>query len=175
MKHPELKTGSVEEFAAFCDGSYFAGRKPDGTLAYGQIKLVAALWMASMARQHPELRFLTMSPGNTAGAEVARDLPAPLRLLVKYVLTPVVMPLLGIVQPIEKGAARLIQALDDPSLKTGTFYASGAHALTGPVVDQSTISPRWLSPATRTTPAPPCIASYPTDARTAGEDDDHDL
>ncbi len=103
MKRPELKTGSVEEFAASRDGSYFAGRKPDGTLAYGQIRLVAALWMASMARQHPELRFLTMSPGKTAGAEVARDLPAPLRLLVKYVLTPVVMPLLGIVQPIEKG------------------------------------------------------------------------
>ena len=43
MKRPELGTGSVDEFAAFCDGSYFRGRKPNGTLAYGQAKLVAAL------------------------------------------------------------------------------------------------------------------------------------
>ncbi len=141
MTRPELKTGSVDELAAFCDGSYFNGRKPDGTLAYGQVKLVAALWMASVARKHPELRVVTMSPGNTAGTDVARDLPAPVRLLMKYVLAPVVMPLLGIVHPVERGAARLVQALDDPSLKTGTFYASRADALTGPVVDQSTIWP----------------------------------
>ncbi len=141
MKRPELKTGSVDELTAFCDGSYFAGRRPNGTLAYGQVKLVAALWMASMARRHPELRFITMSPGNTAGTDVARDLPAPARLLMRFVLLPVVMPLFGLVQPVEKGAARLVQALDEPSLRTGTFYASGADALTGPVVDQSTIFP----------------------------------
>lgn len=141
MKRPELQTGSVEELAALCDGSYFVGRKPDGTLAYGQVKLVAALWMASVARQHPELRVITMSPGNTSGTDVARDFPAPVRLLMKYVLTPIIMPLLGIVQPVEKGAARLVQALEDPSLKTGVFYASRADALTGPVIDQSSIFP----------------------------------
>ena len=147
MKRPELKTGSVEELAALCDGSYFTGRKPDGTLAYGQVKLVAALWMASVARHHPELRFITMSPGNTSGTEVGRDFPAPLLLLMKYILTPVVMPLLGIVQPVEKGAARLVQALDNPGLKTGTFYASRADALTGPVIDQSTIFPAFAQPS----------------------------
>ncbi len=141
LMRPELKTGSVEELAALCNGSYFHGRKPDRTLAYGQVKLVAALWMASVAREHPELRVITMSPGNTSGTDVARDFPAPVRLLLKYVLSPLVMPLLGIVQPVEVGAARLVRALEDPSLKTGTFYASQAQALTGPVVDQSTIWP----------------------------------
>ncbi len=141
MKRPELKTGSVEEFAAFCDGSYFRDRKPSGTLAYGQVKLVAALWLASVARRHPDLRFITMSPGNTSGTDVGRDLPAPLRLLMRHLLMPVVMPMLGIVQPVEKGAARLVRALDDPELKSGVFYASRADALTGPVVDQSTILP----------------------------------
>ena len=146
MKRPELATGSVEVFTALCDGTYFKGRKADGMLAYGQVKLVGALWMASVARQHRELRFITMSPGNTSGTEMARDLPAPVRLLLKYVLTPLVMPLLGIVQPVEKGAARLVQALDDLSLETGVFYASRADALTGPVVDQSTIYPALAQP-----------------------------
>ncbi len=62
MKRPELKTGSVEELAALCDGSYFTGGKPDETLPYGQVKLVAALWMASVARHHPECGFRRWRP-----------------------------------------------------------------------------------------------------------------
>ena len=147
MARPELGTGSIEEFAALCDGSYFRGRKSNATLAYGQVKLVAALWLASVARRHPDLRFVTMSPGNTSGTDVARDLPWPVRLLMKYILQPVVMPLLGIVHPTGEGAARLIAALNDLSLKSGTFYASEADALTGPVVDQSTIFPAIAQPA----------------------------
>lgn len=141
MKRPAVTTGSVDEFAALCNGRYFDGRKPDDTLAYGQVKLVAALWLSSLARRHPELRLITMSPGNTSGTEVARDFPLPVRVLMKYVLTPVVMPLLGIVQSVGKGARRHVDALDDDALKTGVFYASKADALTGPVVDQSTIMP----------------------------------
>ena len=141
MKRPDLTTGSVEEFAALCDGRYFEGRKPDGTLAYGQVKLVAALWMEALARRHPELRLITMSPGNTSGTEAARDFPLPFRVLMKYVLMPIVMPLLGVVQSVDKGARRHVDALNDDALKTGVFYASAVNALTGPVVDQSTIMP----------------------------------
>ncbi len=141
MKRPVLKTGSVDEFAALCDGTYFRGRKPDDRLAYGQVKLVAALWMASMARRHPKLRLITMSPGNTSGTDIARDFPLPVRALMKYVLMPIVMPLFGIVQSLEKGARRHVDALDDVALKSGVFYASKVDALTGPVVDQSTFMP----------------------------------
>ena len=147
MKRPVLETGSVDEFAALCDGGFFRGCKPDGTLAYGQVKLVAALWMASLARRHPELRLLTMSPGNTSGTEAARDFPLPLRVLMKYVLMPIVMPLFGIVQTVDKGARRHLDALNDAALKSGVFYASKADALTGPVVDQSTIMPEFANTA----------------------------
>ena len=82
-----------------------------------------------------------MSPGNTSGTEVARDVPPPLRRLMKHVLAPIVMPLLGIIHSVEQGAARLVRALDDPELRSGAFYASRADALTGPVVDQGTIMP----------------------------------
>ncbi len=141
MKRPALTTGSVNEFAALCDGAYFRDRKPDSTLAYGQVKLVGAMWLAALARRTPGLRLITISPGNTAGTKVARDFPLPVRVLMKYVLMPIVMPVLGIVQGVDKGAGRYLEALNDPALKSGVFYASKANALTGPVVDQSTIMP----------------------------------
>ncbi len=141
MKRPVLTTGSTEEFASFCDGSYFEGRKPDGTLAYGQVKLVAALWMASLARRNPDLRLITMSPGNTSGTDVARDFPLPVRVLMKHVLMPIVMPLFGVVHSLDKGAKRHVDALNDAALRSGVFYASKTDALTGPVVDQSMIMP----------------------------------
>ena len=141
MKSPVLTTGSVDEFASLCDGSYFRGRKPNPTLAYGQVKLVGAMWMASLARRNPGLRLLTMSPGNTSGTNVARDFPLPVRVLMKRVLMPIVMPLFGIVHSLNKGAERHVDALNDQSLRSGSFYASKADALTGPVVDQSTIMP----------------------------------
>ena len=46
--------------------------------------------MASTARQHPNRRFVTMSPGNTSGTGTLNDRPVPLRLAAKYV-----MPALG--------------------------------------------------------------------------------
>ena len=141
MKRPVMTTSSADEFASLCDGSYFRGRKPDGTLAYGQVKYVAALWMAATARRNPSLRLITVSPGNTSGTQGARDLALPLRLLLKFVLMPVVLPAFGLVQGVDKGAKRLVDGLNDDALKSGVFYASKASALTGPVIDQSEIVP----------------------------------
>ena len=147
MERPGLKTSSADEFASWCDGSYFKGGKPDGTLAYGQVKYVAAMWMAAMARRNPGLKLVTVSPGNTGGTQVTRDMPGPMRLLLRYVLMPVVLPAFGLVQGVEKGAQRLVAGLNDPALKSGVFYASKANALTGPVVDQSEIVPDLANPA----------------------------
>ncbi len=147
MKRPVMTTFSADEFASLCDGSWFRGRKPNGTLAYGQVKLVGAMWMAAMARRNPELKLLTVSPGNTGGTQVARDFPLPVRLLMKFVLMPVVLPAFGLVQGVDKGAKRLVDGLNDPALKSGVFYASQANALTGPVIDQSEIVPDLANPA----------------------------
>jgi len=141
MKRPILATSSVDEFASLCDGTYFRGRKADGTLAYGQVKYVGALWMAATARRHPTLRLITMSPGNTRGTDVARDFPLPLRLLMTYVLLPVVAPRFGMVHTVDHGAKRLIAGLHDETLTSGSFYGSKANTLTGPVIDQSEIFP----------------------------------
>ncbi|MGA9315597.1 MAG: hypothetical protein WBV77_13335, partial [Solirubrobacteraceae bacterium] len=92
-----------------------------------------------LARQHPDLRFVSISPGNTTGTD---DLALPLRLAAKYV-----MPTLGIAHKLEVGAKRLVDGVTDPSLSSGVFYASAANTITGPVVDQADIFPDLANPS----------------------------
>ena len=136
MRRPAFAATSADELATVIDGSYFEGRKPNPALAYGQAKYIAALWMASMARQHPKQRFVTMSPGNTCGTGTLRDQPLPLRLAATYV-----MPALGLSHGVQAGAGRLVDGITDPALRSGAFYASAAGLVTGPVVDQADIFP----------------------------------
>ena len=146
MARPTFATSSADEFASVIDGTYFAGSKPDTTLAYGQAKYLAALWMSAAARQHPDLRFITMSPGSTSGTEGPNSLPLPMRLAAKYVM-PLIGPRLGIAHSLDDGAKRLIDGITDPSLRSGTFYASAASTITGPVVDQADIFADLADPA----------------------------
>ena len=69
MKGPTFVSHSADELATVIDGSYFAGKKADFNLAFGQAKYIGALWMAYLARQHPDRRFITVSPGNTTGTQ----------------------------------------------------------------------------------------------------------
>lgn len=138
MARPAFATSSADEFASVIDGSYFHGTKANTTLAYGQAKFLGALWMSALAREHPDLRFITMSPGSTVGTEGPNSQPLPMRLAAKYVL-PVIGPRLGIAHGLHVGARRLIDGITDHSLRTGTFYASASNTITGPVVDQASI------------------------------------
>ncbi|MGF1733432.1 SDR family NAD(P)-dependent oxidoreductase [Photobacterium kasasachensis] len=136
---PELETSSMEEFASIANGSKF-GAKADPLDIYGTIKLTGALWMASMSRQHPHLRFVTMSPGGTTGTNGMSDLPFLKKLFFKYV-GGLFMPMLGMMHSVDKGAKRYLDGLFDPRFESGHFYASQAGSPTGPVVDQLTIEP----------------------------------
>lgn len=136
MKRPGLSSYSVEEISSIMDGSYF-GANFDPNQAYGHVKFVAALWMASMARRHPELRFVTISPGGTVGTEVAKDMPLLMRLGFKY-LGSSLLPLLGVMHKLETGAKRYMEGILDDTYQSGIFYASKMPGITGPVVDQGT-------------------------------------
>src|ERR1022692_44696 len=136
MKRPSFVSTSADELATVIDGSYFAGRKADPNLAFGQVKYIGALWMAYLARQYPDCRFITVSPGGTSGTQAANDLALPLRLAAKYV-----MPALGFAHKLDVGARRLVDGVIDPTLSSGVFYASAANKLTGPLVDQADIFP----------------------------------
>src|SRR5207344_2405429 len=136
MKGPSFVSTSADELATVIDGGYFANRKADFNLAFAQAKYIGALWMAYLARQHPDLRFLTVSPGNTTGTGAASDLPLPMRVAAKYV-----MPALGFAHKLDVGAKRLVDGVTDPTLSSGVFYASAANKTSGPLVDQANIFP----------------------------------
>ena len=142
MKGPTFSSTSADELATVIDGSYFSDRKPDFNLAFGQAKYIGALWMAYLARQHPDRRFITVSPGNTTGTQAASDLPLPMRVAAKYV-----MPALGLSHKLDVGAKRLVDGVTDPSLSSGVFYASAANKLTGPLVNQADFLPDLANPA----------------------------
>jgi NAD(P)-dependent dehydrogenase (short-subunit alcohol dehydrogenase family) len=141
FKRPSFVSKSADELATVIDGSYFADRKTDVNLAYGQAKLIGALWMAYLARQYPDRRFVSVSPGNTTGTHAPDDLALPFRVAAKYV-----MPHLGISHKLDVGAKRLVDGVTDPTLSSGVFYASAAGKLKGPVVNQADIFPDLADP-----------------------------
>ncbi len=139
MPKPVIKEGTVEEFSSYCDGSFY-GKKTSEEAMYGPTKLLAALWMADMARQHPGMRFVTMSPGGTSGTEVLNDAPTLKKWLAKFVMFPL-LKLFGMMHSLETGAQRYVDALlDENSYHTGIFYAS-KKGTSGEVVDQVTLMP----------------------------------
>lgn len=145
MKRPALESSSADDFATVADGTAWNGSF-DPMQAYGAVKYLAAMWMSSMARKHPTLRFVTMSPGGTSGTEVFNDLPPVRRFMFKAIGVRL-MPLFGLMHGLEKGAKRYVDALVDHTYETGVFYASEEPVLTGPVVDQAEIFPDLSNPA----------------------------
>ena len=91
-----------------------------------------------MARKYPKLKFVVVSPGNTKGTKAPDSLPPPMRFMLKYVMMPIVFPLMGgMVHEREAGAKRFVDAISDERYKSGVFYASKQGKLSGDMVDQS--------------------------------------
>ena len=135
MKRPNLPTSSIEDFVAICEGRLY-GHQKDATVTYGPVKYMAALWMSSIARQHTNVRFVTMSPGATTGTEGFNSL-APLK---QYVMKGMMqmMLMLGKVHKLEVGAKRFVDSLTNESYRSGVFYAS-KKGLTGSIGEQSVL------------------------------------
>ena len=140
LNKPNLKTASVEEFASIINGNYFKTKKQEND-AYGLVKYIAALWMSALARKHKTIKFITMSPGGTKGTQVLNDMPAVQKFIFKHIVFPYVMPLLGMAHSLETGAKRFVNGITNSNLKSGVFYGSKEHTITGDLVSQSTIFP----------------------------------
>lgn len=138
MKRPNLKENSVEEFVSIFDGTKFKGNF-DAYQIYGWIKYGGTLWMSSMARKYPNIKFISMSPGGTRGTNGMNDLPFLKRIFLKHIGMKLIMPIMGMSHSVEKGANRFIEGINNPKLKSGVFYASKENVLTGQVINQSTI------------------------------------
>ena len=137
LKRPILKSSSVDEFVSISDGTFFT-ENTDALFVYGYVKYMAALWMSSIARQYPNIRCLTVSPGSSSGTHVAHNLD-PLRRLLFSMLGPQLLPMIGLMHSLKAGARRYVKVINDESYMSGVFYASQAHLLTGPLLDQGTI------------------------------------
>lgn len=133
MKRPNLGATSVEDVVSVIDGSLFGGSN-DPMRTYGPTKYVAALWMASMARRYPAVKFVTVSPGGTNGTAIAENMGGAMGAMMKYLAMPT-MSLFGMVHRLEEGAARYVKAATEPAFKTGRFYASAGSTMVGPVVE----------------------------------------
>jgi len=140
LKKPVFEHASVDEFVTVVNGKFFDGKKFDLQLDYGQAKYLGTLWMSAMARKHPELKLLTVSPGGTQGTAVAKSMPKILRLINDHIALPYVLPLLGLAHSLETGSQRMVDGANEPRFKSGRFYASAERTLTGPLVDQSEIN-----------------------------------
>jgi NAD(P)-dependent dehydrogenase (short-subunit alcohol dehydrogenase family) len=140
MKAPAMKSSSASEFASVFDGSFFTGKK-DGMEAYTYVKYGATMWMSSLSRKYPNVKFLSVSPGGTKGTNVMDDLPPVQRFMFKYVGMPFLMPLMGMAHNVDKAAKRYVDGISDPKLETGKFYASKGQKLTGAMVNQASLFP----------------------------------
>ena len=142
---PVLKTGSIEEFKSICDGTFFPEEVTPANLQHmskllgAHAKLLGTFWMGSMARLHPEMRFVTISPGGTSGTEVRRDLPRSKQRFVACLLR--LLTCFTVVHSVDVGARRYIDALfDTDAYLSGVFYGN-RKGLTGAVVDQVVFFP----------------------------------
>ena len=131
---PPIATGSVEEFKSVADGNKFKGKDASYTDIYGSVKLMGTLWTMSMARKHPDLRFLTVDPGMARGTSGAATLPFLTRITMSIVMW--IMEKLGRAHSVDVGAKRYVDVLLDKSTyKSGVWYGS-KKGLTGELADQ---------------------------------------
>jgi NAD(P)-dependent dehydrogenase (short-subunit alcohol dehydrogenase family) len=97
------------------------GAKLPGGDAYATSKQGNLATVFAFAREFPRLRFNAVEPGFSPGSDLGRDANLALRLLSKYVLSPIAPMIKYWSNP--KTAARVItKVLTDPSGRTGVYY-----------------------------------------------------
>ncbi len=137
IARPDLASSKEDEFVSIASGAKF-GPKGDPLDIYSYVKLTATLWMGAMARQHPHIRFVTMSPGGTTGTNGMDDLPFLKKLIFKHI-GGLLMPIFGMMHSVESGAKRYVEGVLNPKFESGHFYASRKGSPIGPIVDQANI------------------------------------
>ena len=130
---PPIVNGSIEEWTSVANGSKFANNKKY-TDIYGSVKLMGALWTMSMARKHPEMRFLTVDPGMARGTSGTASLPWYQRWTMNTAMW--VMQILGKAHTVDIGAKRYVEVLlNDDIFKSGVWWGS-KKGLTGKMDNQ---------------------------------------
>lgn len=112
-------------------GEWVAGGSTHAGLdAYATSKQGNLATVLSFAREFPRLRFAAVEPGFTPGSDLGREAALPLRLLSKYVLSPLAPHIRYWSNP--PTAARMISTvLTDDTSRTGVYYDEKGHPMAG--------------------------------------------
>lgn len=96
-----------------------------GQSGYGTCKAIAALYFSALARRHPSMKILTVSPGGTRGTNAHAKSGWFFGNLI-----PFMMVVFGVGHPLAKGAERLQYGffVDEDPYVSGAFVASKAIA-----------------------------------------------
>ncbi len=106
------------------------GARLPGGDAYATSKQGNLATVLAFARETPRLRFNAVEPGFSPGSDLGRDANLALRLLSKYVLSPIAPMIKYWSNP--KTAARVItKVLTDPSDRTGVYYDENGKPMRG--------------------------------------------
>lgn len=114
---------------------------------YANSKLIGGLWIAQLAKEHPDIYFASVSPGGCGDTDVYKDMPQPFPFLMA--LKPVVnaMMALGAMHSVTAAARRYVTAVTEETFPVK--FPSGAvvggpwiqiSKSTGELVDQSAFS-----------------------------------
>jgi hypothetical protein len=116
------------------------GEQPEGYAAnatYANAKLWVAWWAAALSRRVPDgMVVVAVSPGSAPGTSFARNMSAPMRLIMLPMMK-VVGPLFGMAGPVADGAKRYVDAGDFEDDASGKFWASPAGKAVGPMEVQT--------------------------------------
>ncbi len=121
---------AMEHFARAENGPKF-----DGNRQYSTTKAFSAWWSAAMSRRYAgSVSFYTVSPGANMGTNAARHATGAFKLMIGFMRR--FGKLLGLDQPIERGAGRYIDVLhgDNGPFQKGGTYTSRPRKMTGPLV-----------------------------------------
>jgi NAD(P)-dependent dehydrogenase (short-subunit alcohol dehydrogenase family) len=125
IKHVKLTESSVEEFKTVADGTLMMKIKSKDPRmdSYGVIKYIGTLWMSAMARQHSDMRFVTISPGASQGTNATSNVSKSKAVFYKVAMK--LMSFVGKAHGVKDGAKRYVDVLtDEETYKSGVFYGS---------------------------------------------------
>jgi NAD(P)-dependent dehydrogenase (short-subunit alcohol dehydrogenase family) len=106
------------------------GSTRPGMDAYATSKQGNLAAVLAFARQTPRLRFNAVEPGFTPGSDLGRDAPLALRLLARYVLSPLA-PLIPYWSNPKTAARVITKVLTSTNTATGGYYDEKGRPMTG--------------------------------------------
>ena len=145
MQVYEFATGDSKEFGDNLHDAminFIKGAKPEkfkGTRYYSTTKLFTAWWSAAMARIFGDRVWVfTVSPGSNMSTNAARHTTGFKRFLFTKVM-PLLGPIMGMDQPVSKGAKRYIDVLHGVGgdYANGKTYTSKPKKMIGPLQEMT--------------------------------------